>query len=81
MVLVEYAYVPPGLLVRSAGRGLFVVGVVVGVCAGALCDVGRVLCAGIYVGMGAACIVLLHMSRNARLLVAARDGGGVCTVC
>ena len=31
MVLVEYAYVPPGVLVRSVGRGLFGVGVVVGV--------------------------------------------------
>ena len=67
MVLVECAYVPPGVLVRSVGIGLFAVSGVVGVCAskGALRDVGRALCDGIYVRMGEACIVCLylHMSR------------------
>ena len=59
MVLVECAYVPPGVLVRSVGKGSFVLGVVVGVCAsrGTFLDIGRVLRAGICVGMGAAYIV------------------------
>jgi hypothetical protein len=56
MVLVECAYMPFGVLVRSVVRGMFGVGVDVEVFSGGGVhwDVGRVLFCGVCVGMGIA---------------------------
>ena len=81
MGFVGCAYLPPGVLVRSDDSGLFRVEFVSGVCFGGRdrSDVSRVLCAGVYGGIGMvdARVVYLHLVWQAHVFVAARVFIGV----